>query len=396
MKAIKLYTNKFTQTNNVLLDAANYKTATELYDALKAKQKKIGGNVDGVQIFGIVNDVPAFTYTQKMKMIVGNERWDGVAINKNEKFSTDFFYSSFKNDSKYLKDVSVYGIIQEGRPINIVPEWPVSRLPLTKGEISGYISKYEKYLQQAKGKSIPTVVLSVPTMFHENGAGINDIALFLKRLKDEPEFNLFRNTDLRIYYKDLAEKLTSENKAGVMDLVVGSDGDSEKATQNKVPFLDRKSMISLNANYFTSFFWNMAPGKDTLKGKGFLHDGLTNGKLINPIASVMLGTNGNAENYAWTDVPKSEGKSGDNEYKLVALNKKLMEERNSAYYFAFKYYEALQNGKTRLESFHEAKVAFANLSVNNKETIINNIALVASHGYEYVLSLHYLGLADYK
>lgn len=396
MKAIKLYTNKFTQTNNVLLDSANYKTATELYDALKAKQKKIGGNIAGVQIFGIVNDVPAFNYTQKLKMIVGNERWDGVGTNTNEKFTTDFFYSSFKNDSKYLKDVSVHGIIQQGLPINIIPDWPVSRLPLTKGEISAYISKYEKYHQQAKGKSIPTVVLSVPTMFHENGAGINDIALFLKRLKEEPEFNLFKNTDLRVYYKDLAMKLTSENKAGLMDLVVGSDGDSDKATQNKVSFLDRKSIIGLNANYYTTFFWNMAPGKDALKGKGLIHDGLTDGKLINPIASVMLGTNGNAENYAWTDVPKSEGKSGDNEYKLVALNKKLMEERNSAYFFAYKYYEALQNGKTRLESFHDAKVAFANLSVNNKDTIINNIALVASHGYEYVLSLHYLGLADYR
>lgn len=73
-----------------------------------------------------------------------------------------------------------------------------------------------------------------------------------------------------------------------------------------------------------------------------------------------------------------------------------MEEPNSAYFFAYKYYEALQSGKTRLESFHEAKVAFANLSVNNKDAIINNIALVASHGYEYVLSLHYLSLADYK
>lgn len=396
LASIKLYTKKFTQTHNILFDAVKYKTATELYNALKSEQKKIGSNVEGVQIFGVIDDVPAFTYTQKLKMIVGNERWDGVGTNKNEKFTTDFFYSSFKNDSKYLKDVSVYGIIQEGVPINIIPEWPVSRLPLTKGEISGYISKYNEYHQQAERKPIPTVVLSVPTMFHENGVGINDVAFFLKRLKEDPEFGLFENTDLHVYYKDLSANLTRENKAGVMDLVVGSDGDSEKATQNKLPFLDRKKVISLNANYYTSFFWSMAPGKEALKGKGILHDGLTNGKMINPIASVMLGTNGNAENYAWTTIPKSEGKSEDTEDKLIALDKKLMEERNSAYFFAYKYYEALQSGKTRLESFHEAKVAFANLSVDNKDTIINNIALVASHGYEYVLSLHYLGLADYK
>ena len=396
MASIKLFANRFKQTHNVLFDAAKYKTATELYDALKAQQKKLGGSVTGVQIFGVVDDVPAFTYTQKMKMIVGNERWDGVATNTNEKFSTDFFYSTFKNDVKHLKDVSVYGIIQEKLPISIVPEWPVSRLPLTKGEISGYIAKYDEYRKQTEEKSLPTVVLSAPTMFHENGHGINDVALFLKRLKDEQEFGLFKNTDLRTYYKDLAANLIKENKAGVMDLVVGSDGDSEGATQNKVPFLNRKSVASLNANYYTAFFWNMAPGKEALKGTGFLHDGLTEGKMINPIASVTLGSNGNIENYVWATVPVPEGESGDNRDELIALNKELMEERNSMYFFAYKYYEALQDGKTRLESFYKAKVAFASLSASNKDTVIDNIALVASHGYEYVISLHYLGLADYE
>ncbi|WP_239618027.1 hypothetical protein [Cohnella mopanensis] len=63
-----------------------------------------------MQIFGVVEDLLAFSYVHKMKVM----EEDGIENNTNEEFVTDFFYSTFKNDSKYLKgDVSVYGIIQE-------------------------------------------------------------------------------------------------------------------------------------------------------------------------------------------------------------------------------------------------------------------------------------------
>lgn len=53
LATIKQYVAKFKNTNNVLFDAKNYKEAPKLLDALKAQQKKIGGKVAGIQIFGL-------------------------------------------------------------------------------------------------------------------------------------------------------------------------------------------------------------------------------------------------------------------------------------------------------------------------------------------------------
>ncbi|RJE86388.1 copper amine oxidase N-terminal domain-containing protein [Paenibacillus sp. 1011MAR3C5] len=389
MASIKLFANKFKQTHNILLDAAQYKTAPQLYDALKTEQKKLGGKVAGVQIFGVAGDVPAFSYVHKMKTIEDNGRWDGVEHNKDEKYVTDFFYSTFKNDSKHLKgDVTVYGIIQENLPISIVPEWPVSRLPLTKGEISKYIGGYDAYRQQIDGKSVPTVVLSAPTQF-QDGYAQNDLALFMKRLKDENEFALFKSTSQRIYYKDLAASLAKENKSGAMDLVVNSEGDNEGAKQNKAAFFDRKSVVNLNANHYTTFFWGMAAAKG-LDANSIVHDGLAKGKMINPISHTVNATNGGIANYIWTRVPTPEGEQDGDWHDYVAANKELLEETTSPYFFVYTYFEAIQNGKSRLESFHAAKVAYAKLSVSNKSN------LGAAFGFENVISLHYLGVADYE
>ena len=81
---------------------------------------------------------------------------------------SDYLYSNFNNDSKYLKDVSVYGIVQENLPISVIPEWPVSRLPLTKGEIAKYIGNYDAYRKQIEGKSVPTVAVSAPYQIKTN------------------------------------------------------------------------------------------------------------------------------------------------------------------------------------------------------------------------------------
>lgn len=67
LAAIKQYAAKFKNTNNVLFDAKDYKEAPKLLDALKERQNQLGGKVAGVQIFGIAEDVPAFSYVHKLR-----------------------------------------------------------------------------------------------------------------------------------------------------------------------------------------------------------------------------------------------------------------------------------------------------------------------------------------
>ncbi|WP_256758158.1 hypothetical protein [Cohnella sp. WQ 127256] len=395
LAAIKQYVAKFKNTNNVLLDAKNYKEAAKLYDALKGDQKKRGGKVAGIQIFGLASDVPSFVYTNKMKPSAGNFEWNGVEEDKTQKFVTDFLYSTFKNDSKYLKDVSVYGIVQENRPISVIPEWPVSRLPLTKGEFAKYIGNYDAYRKQIEGKSVPTVALSAPYQIQDGNAQ-DDIALFMKRLKEDKEFSLFKNTDQRFYYKDLAANLSKENKAGVMDLVVGSQGDNEGATQKKAYFFDRKGVAGLNTNYYTAFFWGFTAAKG-LNANSIVHDGLAKGKMINPIAHTVPAYNRGVYNYLWLPIPTPEGETGDDWHGDVAVNKELLKQDNS-FFFVYKYYEGIDSGKTRLQSFFEANAAYATLTVANKNTprtLFGFEQTYSAFGFGNLFSLHYLGLADY-
>lgn len=402
LDAIRKFATNFKNTNNILFDASQYSTAPQLYDALKAEQKKLGGKIAGIQIFGLASDVPAFSYVHKMKVSEGNFEWNGVEYDKSrnpEKFVSDLFYSNFKSDSKYLTDVTVYGIVQENQPVSIVPEWPVSRLPLTKGEISKYVSNYEAYRKQVEVNSVPTVALSAPYEM-QDGLAQNDIALLMKRMKEEKEFGLFKNTDLRIYYKDLAANLAKENKSGVMDLVVGSDGGTEGAALKKSGkdyFFDRKSAASLSSNYYTAFLWGMSSAKG-LNAESMVHDGMAKGKMINPIAHTISTNDRGVNNYLWLQVPAPEGDdTGDTWFDYVAVGKEHLEMDNP-FYFVYKYYEAIEGGKTRLQSFHEALAAYANLSVANKNTqrsLFGFEMMYSAFGYANVISLHYLGLADY-
>jgi hypothetical protein len=400
LAAIQLYANKFRNTYNVLFDSAAYGTAPELYDALKAKQNQLGGHVAGIQLFGLADDVPSFTYTHKMKPTAGNFEWNGIEENKNEKFVSDLLYSNFRNDSKRMKDVSVYNIVQENVPIRVVPEWPVSRLPLTKGEIAAYIDKYDTYREEITGKSVPTIVLSAPTEFQKGlDVGQDDIAFFIKRLKEEREFGLFRNTDPRLYDHDLAANLIKENKAGVMDLVVGSRGNQNGAVLDKNRedyFFDRKSAAGLNANFYTAFFW----GFDAAKGldvENIVHDGLAQGQMINPIAHTVPTYSRGVNNFLILPVPAPEGETGDDWYDYVAVDKEHLEWDNP-FYFVYKYFEAIDSGKSRLQSFFEAQTAYASLTEANKHTsrfLFGMESTPSAFGFENLFSLHYLGLADY-
>lgn len=401
MASIKLFANKFRQTRNVLLDAAQFKTAPQLYDALKSEQKKFGGKVAGIQIFGLASDVPSFTYTHKLKFFPAKADWNGVEEIKDKKFVSDYLYSTFKNDSKYLNDVSVYGIVQENLPISVIPEWPVSRLPLTKGEVAKYIDNYDAYRQQIEGKSVPTVAVSAPVEFQKGlETAQDDVAFFLKRLKEDKEFGLFKNTDQRFYYKSLAANLTKENKAGVMDLVVSGRGDKNGASLKKDSmeyFFDRKSVGGLNTNYYTAFLWNFDAAED-LDADSIVHDGLAKGKMINPIAHTIPQFGRGNLNYLWLPIPTPEGETGDDWHGDVAVDKELLKWDNP-YFFIYKFYEATGSGKTRLQSFFEADAAYAALTVANKNTprfLFGFEAMYSTTGFENLFSIHYLGLADYE
>lgn len=385
LEAIKLYINKFKDSRNVLFDATTYASAPQLYDALKTKQKQLGGNVTGIQIFGMEEDVPAFSYIHKVQVIPATERWNGIEFNKEATYLSDFFYSTFRNSSTYLNaDIAIYDVFEKNVPLSFTPEWPVSRLPLTKGEISRYINKYDDYRKQIAEKSVPTVVLSVASNV-QDGKTQNDAAFFMNRLKSE--FNLFEKIEFRTYTKELNKNLIAENQKGPINLMVSSPIDNEGAKQGKEYFMNREDVKKqLTANYYTAFFWGMLPA-NWLTTDNIIHDGMTKGTLINPIVQTVSASNSGLNNYIWAPVEETPDGQWLNDY--VPATYEMLQE-NNPYYFIYQYYAGLNEGKTRLQSFHDAKVEYATQTKKHQDKI------GFMSGYENIISLHYLGLADYE
>lgn len=393
LAAIKQYVAKFKSTNNVLFDAKNYKEAPKLLDALKAQQKKLGGKVAGIQIFGVADDVPTFTYVHKL-IAQPNQNWDGLENDTEGKYDTDYFYSTFKNDSKYLnREISIYSVFQEKKgkrvPLSFVPEWPVSRLPLKKGEIAGYIERYSDYRKQIEGKSVPTVAISAPAPGQaQDGHAQDDVASFMNLLKTD--LGLFKNSEYRSYYKDLSANLKKENKAGIMELMIGADGSNDELyTSDKKVFFNRKNIKGLNDNYYTPFFWRSSSSIG-LNENNMVHDGLANGKMINAISRTTYLSYRYLEIYVWTSVEQDPG-NGQwlNDYVALTKDEKIMRD-NNPYYFVYLYYDGLEKGKSRLQSFQDAKVECVNNALKRIDKPSFTITL------EMAVSLHYLGLADYE
>jgi hypothetical protein len=183
-------------------------------------------------------------------------------------------------------------------------------------------------------------------------------------------------------------------------LLVGTSyGTNEGAYQNKKgggreTFLDRKNVNSvLNSSYYTAFFWGFSSAEG-LGTDSIVHDGLSKGKMINPIAQTVTGSNNGVANYVWAPVEQTEDGEWLYDYKAVSYEDL---QNNSPYYFFYHYFAGLDQGKTRLQSFHDAKVEYAKELLKHRDPKKGNLwEPNFGIGFENIVSLHYLGLADYQ
>jgi hypothetical protein len=227
LAAIKQYSNQLGQSGEVILkDTSSLAASIQVYEALKKDSGSRKGTLKGVQIIGSSKDVPAFNIHYKIQMESG--------IDNGEDFKSDFFYSTFKNDAAVLNDFSIYRAFAEKKNVSFSPEWTVSRLPLTKGEISKFISKYNQYVAEvAKLDTVPLVNFSNPIFAEKEHT--DDMAYFIRERLDK-EYHILSSSQYRLYglqqgYYPVTvpvlgdctkENLTAENAKGVMDLFINS------------------------------------------------------------------------------------------------------------------------------------------------------------------------------
>ena len=387
LKSIKEYTNKFDDgTENILEDVSQYTSAKEIYEMLKNDSKNKNGDLKGVQIFGMSSDVPAFDVHYKIQMEKG--------IDECGNFKSDFFYSNFKSDSSCFKsDFSIYKAFKGKLDVNFVPEWTVSRLTLSKGEIAPYIDKSSEYADMIKNKTFGSFVnFSSPIFASSNHS--DDFGYFLKERIDK-EFKILSSSDYKLYGNkqgcypvttstagDFTKtNISKENKDGIKEFIINAHGQYNNIDQciyntknsnseKRISFLNIDNINKvLSGNYYDLDLWTCLNGYN-LDNKNLVHEAMADGKCISAMAASSAISNNGVHNNASLENMK----------------------KNNFYYFYLCYLYERASGKSRSDSFTSAKRAYA-------QEILKNTNMLSDGNYQFnlhnVLAYHYFGLIEY-
>ncbi len=387
LQSINDYAGKFNDgTLNILKDVSKYTSATDIYTMLKTDSQSRTGSLKGVQIFGTSDDVPAFNVNYKIQMQSG--------IDQGGNFNSDFFYSSFKSNADALKnDFSIYKAFNDKLNVSFIPEWPVTRLPLTKGEIAPYMGRSQQYASQASGMDFGNFVNFSNPIFAQK-VHSDDMGYFIKERLDK-EFNILSSNEYKLYGNKQGvypvqtevlgdytkDNIAKENQNGIKEFIINDHGQwnnidqciyttEDAKSEKRISFLNMDTINSvLSNNYYDLDLWTCSNAYN-LNGNNLVHEAMNNGKCISAMAASSVISNNGIHNDA----------------SLENLKK------NNFYYFYLNYFYNRAKGEGRTNSFSEAQKAYA-------EEILKNTNMLYDGNYQYnllnLLSYHYLGLAEY-
>jgi hypothetical protein len=415
LAAIKSYVNKFKSTNNILVDVAGIQDALGVYEKLKNDSASRSGKLQGIQIFGASEDVPAFHFSSGTRMVFPDRNLSKFdRVTEGELFLTDYFYSNFQNsDDQLKKQISPYAVFDEKSvSIDFTPQWKVVRLPLSKGEIAGYLKKFDDYTIQRKAQgSVPVVDFSSPTFGNvpqTSDDALNfrdpsnekrlkyqkdDYSYFIERLDKEfhilDNYRLYGNQQGDIKVKSnvvgdfTKENVAKENETGIVDFIFnGADGFiktkmkvTERGDRSPKIDLDQSEHIidvdNVNDVFSKNYYTAALLGKyaDNLSNNSLVHEMMANGKAMNVFAgSTNISANG-LNNVA-----------------------KLDDLKTTMYYFIYSFYDNQHKGLNRTDSYFNAAKAFEDELLKHQDLKWDpNFEL----GISNLVSLHDLGVIEY-
>lgn len=379
LTSVSKYLGAMTDVTVLVVDAAFYDNAEALYTALQEDAAQRGGEVVGVQIFGTADMVPAFNVQYKVQMPHG--------VDDAGMFLTDLFYSRFDNDPEIISSgYNVMDHFAEGWNVNLIPKWPVARLPLSKGQFSKFFVKYNDFVNTTGLQRQNLVNFSNP-IFASNHH-IDDMGAFLNRIKEE--FGML-NIPYRLYGNLLgeypvttnvlgeftAENLAAENRAGIAEFIINSHGqwnNIDKCYFNGGKEI-RESLINmdtinkvLSENPYYLDCWTCNNGYNM---KQNLTTTALNGSCIGVFSAThIISNNGVNYNASITDM-----------------------ENSNFYYFYYHYLKAMDEGNTRSMAFLTAQQAYASALIASSA---NGIQSEGNYQFNLcnLLSYHNFGVLE--
>lgn len=374
VRIVSNYLSTITDSSVVIADTSELKDAASIYDAIKKDHKNRGGKIAGVQIFGTPDMVPTFLVSYKVKM--------EKEIDDSGTVETDYFYSNLDNRSDKLNEsYSVYEQFKNKENIDLIPDWPVARLPLEKGEFATYFKRYQSF-EAATGLKRQTLVNFSNPIFAQKDH-IDDMGQFLIRMKKEQklkiDYRLYGNLNgnypvsTKVLGNFTAANMSKENKKAISEFLVNSHGQEKNIDQ--AIFVNgkevRKSFINtetinkkLNSNPYYLDTWTCNNGYNM---KNNLITTALNGKCVGAFAATTIISNNGVNNKASVKQMK----------------------KSNFYYFYYTYLKTLGEGKSRSTSFYSAQKAYASaLLAESKKKIdyganyqFNMYNLLAYHNF---------------
>ena len=380
LKAVADYLASITDATVLVVDAAYFANAEELYTAMRQDAKERGGTVAGVQIFGTASMVPAFDIKYKVQMIDG--------VDEGGIFLSDLFYGNFENDSEEISSgYNVMDHFEEDWDVTLAPNWPVVRLPLSKGEYSAFFEKYTEFAQNTGLEQLNLVNFSNPIFKQSNHT--DDMGSFINRMENEfglldVPYRLYGNlkgqypvnTDVKGGF--VAENLKTENDKGIAEFIINSHGQWNNIDQCYFENGEeiRESLINmetinevLDSNPYYLDCWTC------LNGYGMENNLTTTaltGECVGMFSATTIISNNGVDCNA--SVPKME--------------------KSNFYYFYYSYLKSLHEGASRSEAFYKAQRAYAQVLLNDSKNGIR----IGEGNYQFnlynLLAYHNFGVLE--
>ena len=344
LSAVGRYLASITDATVLVADASAYSNAGQLYSALQADFAQRGGTVAGVQIFGTASMVPAFRVGYKVQMVNG--------VDDGGDFLTDLFYGNFDNDVNTISNgYNVMDHFAQGWNVTLVPQWPVARLSLSKGQFTAFFDKYADFIQETGLTRRELVNFSNPIFAQSKH--IDDMGRFLNRMHNEfhlldVPYRLYGNLDgqypvtTKVLGNFTLENLAAETQNVPVELLVNSHGQWDNIDQ--CIFVDGKEQrISL---------LNMDNINTILNGKPYYLDCWTclNGYEMEHNLTTTALAGQCVGMFSATAVISNNGVNCD--ASLSDLSD------SNFYYFYYNYLKALHEGKPRSQAFFTAQQAY--------------------------------------
>ncbi len=390
-KALKEYIVSLNTSKNRVIELdVNVDTLERVYKFVQRYDKMSKSAISFIQIIGTSDDVPTFKISDSVDMKKFGMHYSNTML------YTDHFWTNLDNNyDLFSNNKGINDFWNNKNTYNLVPNYRLSRLLVSKGDFSNYFKKYQEYSKLVPSEAMLDLCNYSMPIFPESNSP-DDFGFFIdKKMVNKDKIldstNVLYRVNTKGHYKKSgvdtnSANLAKDNMKKIYNFVVNGHGQSNnidrtifsnanKDSESRESFINKDNVNSvLKNNYYNIFLWTC------LNGHNYDNNNLTylmgaKGKAINIISSSSITSNNGI-----LSVPENMDYGKNNPFYLVnefytALYKDKLSYSESLYLAKKRYLQKLLSNPLIFEQ------NFANAQFNiHNAFVINHSGLIKPQG----------------